>query len=109
MANRLDRIKKRVAASTPGPWKANPKIPYITGPQVVVAKTGDGTTKSECWDTSGPRWMADARFIAASRTDLPWALDWMTRVRARIFMYPRLRDELFDDLLAELEGEDNGE
>src|SRR5574344_648601 len=66
--NRLDEIRQRAEAATPGPWEAVSKGNSIQSNAVVSAMYGDGPKLNICPSTT------NAAFIAHSREDIPYLL-----------------------------------
>ena len=82
--SRLDEIKARAEAATPGPWDV---LQYearttcdVIGDRIVVTQVRK----------------ADAKFIAHARTDNPWLIEQLEAKDAEI---ERLRKDLTEDLL----------
>lgn len=70
----MDTIRKRVEASTPGPWVNRP-------PGIVQVQGGQGPFIF--WDDEdNPNKSANYDFIAHSREDVPRLLDEVTRLEA---------------------------
>lgn len=71
--DKLDEIRARCEAATPGPWKViSDSVPVRSG-AVVSAMYGDGPKINIC---SGiPLGTHDAAFIAHAREDIPYLLD----------------------------------
>lgn len=89
MPDRLDEIRARTAAATPGPWHAWDRG---CGWRIALGFDGDGWPTAylpEGHRTDISRY-EDAEFIAHSRADMPWLCDEIDRLRAGI---TRLRDE----------------
>ena len=59
----LARIRAQADAATEGPWELLGDGEYVSGPGILVAPDDGGVTS------------ADAEFIAAARTDVPWLLE----------------------------------
>ena len=76
-AERLEEIRGRAGGATPGPWEAE-----HCGYDVYETATDYGDVVAEC----GLR-VADARFIAHARTDVPALLAEVDRLRAQVADY----------------------
>jgi hypothetical protein len=77
IVSRLDEIKARRAAATPGPWNEAGMHRSPGRPDVV-------------WDRDGRRpiaratWLRDAEFIAHAPDDIDWLIGEVTRLSARV-------------------------
>ena len=83
-SERLNEIKERLEAATPGGWKVlfaddeafNPDLP--SEDPLVVTDTGQfvaQTTYDQLYDTCRPTMYADAVFIAHAKEDIAWLLE----------------------------------
>ena len=76
--SRLAEIRARVEAATEGPWEAfETTVGAITGPGDCGGCSGllSPAHEPSCyWSEIAGACEADAEFIAASRTDVPWLL-----------------------------------
>lgn len=92
----IDAIRARMEAATEGPWEALGSDPYDT-----VIDTGGASLGCcpDCGVRAGFE-RADAEFIAHARTDLPAALDEVTRLRAALDEARRERDEALSNCCA---------
>jgi hypothetical protein len=82
---RLQQIKARVAASTPGPWDVDAHYTLLSEEGDWL---GDIASSSD----------ADADFIACSREDVPWLLAEVERLRAENAALAGERDRLREAL-----------
>ena len=79
--NRLDKIEARANAATEGPWEweGEAKAEWEIGANSLVPsrRPDDPVLYGYGYDASGieVKTPADAEFIAASRTDVPWLLE----------------------------------
>ena len=83
--NRLDKIEARANAATEGPWEweGDAKAEWEEGANSLVPsrRPDDPVLYGYGYDASGieVKSPADAEFIAASRTDVPWLLEQVDR------------------------------
>ena len=63
----LAGIREQADAATEGPWELLGDGEYVSGPGILVAPDDGGVTS------------ADAEFIAAARTNVPWLLEQIER------------------------------
>ena len=80
--NRLNEIEARTNAATEGPWELLGDGEYVSGPGILVAPDDGGVTS------------ADAEFIAAARTDVPWLLDQVESRDKALDAALRLADQM---------------
>ena len=80
--NRLNEIEARANAATEGPWELLGDGEYVSGPGILVAPDDGGVTS------------ADAEFIAAARTDVPWLLDQVESRDKALDAVLRLADQM---------------
>ena len=74
MSNRIEEIKARAEAATPGPWLVHPH--ESAEGQLVVDEHYDNV--AECYVPE------DATFIAHAREDIPYLLAEVERLRAAL-------------------------
>lgn len=99
-SDRLQEIRERAEAATPGPWTApswEVDDEPILMPLVMPAwkphmKTEDGEEYEcegcdECLDSEGRS--ADPHFVASAREDIPWLLQLVTEQQREIDRYRR--------------------
>jgi len=104
--DRLAEIQLRAAKATPGPWCTDSweiyqGTEYTPGISQWIGETCRGNTT-----TTQDR--ADAAFVAAARTDVPWLIAELTEARAKLATAERQLAEA-DDALADrfaIPGED---
>ena len=90
--NRLQAIKDRLAAATPGPWRhfvmeGTLAAQWVTFKHGVLSENGDlrlslpefGTVDGRMWPCA-----ATAELIAHSREDLKWAIKEIERLRSLV-------------------------
>ena len=78
----LARIRAQADAATEGPWELLGDGEYVSGPGILVAPDDGGVTS------------ADAEFIAAARTDVPWLLDQVESRDKALDAVLRLADQM---------------
>lgn len=90
MTDRLAEIEARCEKATEGPWETEVNLPYNRHPSVFgghrhrdqaimhIAEVGNAQAERQ------DQWEADALFIAASRTDMPWLLAQLRAARADV-------------------------
>ena len=78
MDDRLNEIRKREQAASPGPWKKE---------TVDLALETAKTVGIVFVIHSGSQWDKDTDFIAHAREDIPWLLDLVAELRARLDKY----------------------
>ena len=78
----LARIRAQADAATEGPWELLGDGEYVSGPGILVAPDDGGVTS------------ADAEFIAAARTDVPWLLDQVESRDKALDAALRLADQM---------------
>ena len=78
----LARIRAQADAATDGPWELLGDGEYVSGPGILVAPDDGGVTS------------ADAEFIAAARTDVPWLLDQVESRDKALDAVLRLADQM---------------
>ena len=78
----LNRIRAQADAATEGPWELLGDGEYVSGPGILVAPDDGGVTS------------ADAEFIAAARTDVPWLLDQVESRDKALDAALRLADQM---------------
>ena len=78
----LARIRAQADAATDGPWELLGDGEYVSGPGILVAPDDGGVTS------------ADAEFIAAARTDVPWLLDQVESRDKALDAALRLADQM---------------
>ena len=72
MSDRLDEIRARLGAATPGPWEARSK--FSGKSSAVVSPAGDAELGN--WMVAeGVFWSSNADFIAHAPTDIRYLLD----------------------------------
>ena len=79
---RLAEIEARADAATAGPWRMgrDTNCQYVLGAQHSICETGILIVGDE----SNALIIADAAFIAAARTDVPWLVDLARRQAAAL-------------------------
>lgn len=87
---RLEEMRARLEATTPGPWKSMVNV-YIAGAEPVVDNTAVSNEHGDelLVDTWGERAEANAIFIAHAPDDMAYLLDHVERLEAE---NKRLRD-----------------
>lgn len=109
LVERLEEIEKRTNAATPGPWRDEGRGMKM---QVVFAGESSGVAPRAApamiMDGTDNERNANAAFIAAARTDVPWLIEQVrardpalsakdTRIREMEAEVVRLRNILDDD------------
>ena len=89
--NRLDEIEARANAATEGPWEHEPPPGPGEDPMrpICVYPKEDGGTLAYVQPLE-----ADAEFIAAARTDVPWLLDQVESRDKALDAVLRLADQM---------------
>ncbi|QIP87587.1 hypothetical protein GLX30_30185 [Streptomyces sp. Tu 2975] len=82
MTDRIAEIQKRADAATSGPWCTDSweiyqGTEYMPGISMWIGETCRGMTSME-------QDRADAAFVAAARTDIPWLIAEVTRLRGEV-------------------------
>ena len=82
--NRLEEIRQRTEAATPGPWKVVDQGNTVPSLQVVNETTWENPKQIKVCSSISPKREADANFIAHSREDMEWLLTLADALKAQL-------------------------
>lgn len=89
---RLDEIRARCEKATPGPWEEQVMFHSeepghsAAGPHCVPDLSNEDVDELEADELAEEQAQADAAFIAAARSDVPWLVSEVERLRAGLML-----------------------
>ena len=83
MTDKIDEIRARCEAATPGKWEADYNTPFSTDVTGIMADEGYVILADGGFDDEYPR-EEDAEFIAHAREDIPYLIELLAEQDAEI-------------------------
>lgn len=84
-ARRLDEIRRRVEAASPGPWEFDTKDVYFDGEYGHIAECATlGGCGFQHVNNNLENYYNDWMFISSARQDIPWLLDKLSKAEEEL-------------------------